>query len=71
MEEKTKPYVIITYGQATFKYLVEATSTEEAETKFLEGYYEEYNDGMPTDVHDEQIDEIYCDTSTHKKVRSK
>ena len=53
MEVKTKPYVIITYGQATFKYLVEATSTEEAETKFLEGYYEAYNDGMPTDVHDE------------------
>jgi len=66
-----KKYVIITYGQATFKYLVEATSEEDAEDKFLEGYYEAYNDGMPTDVHDEQIDEIYCDTSTHKKVRSK
>ena len=66
-----KKYVIITYGQATFKYLVEATAEEDAEDKFLEGYYEAYNDGMPTDVHDEQIDEIYCDTSTHKKVRSK
>ena len=66
-----KKYVIITYGQATFKYLVEATSEEDAEDKFLEGYYEAYNDGMPTNVHDEQIDEIYCDTSTHKKVRSK
>ena len=71
MEEKTKPYVIITYGQATFKNLVEATSEEDAENKFLEGWADIHNDGMPTDVHDEQIDEIYCDTSTHKKVRSK
>ena len=71
MEEKTKPYVIITYGQATFKYLVEATSKEDAESKYLRGWAEIHNDGMPTDVHDEQIDEIYCDTSTHKKVRSK
>ena len=66
-----KKYVIITYAQATFKYYVDAKSTKDAENKFLEGYCEAYNDGMPTDVHDEQIDEIYCDTSPHKKVRSK
>lgn len=66
-----KKYVIITYAQATFKYLVEATSTKNAQAKFEQGWAEPYNDGMPTDVHDELIEEIYCDTSTHKKVRSK
>jgi|TARA_R100000458_G_C8146317_1_gene155613 hypothetical protein len=66
-----KKYVIITYAQATFKYYVDAKSTKDAESKYLRGWADIHNDGMPTDVHDEQIDEIYCDTSTHKKVRSK
>jgi hypothetical protein len=58
MNKKLKTYTIKTYGTATFEYYVEADTEAEAEEKFILGWGEPHNDGMPTDVHDETIEDI-------------
>jgi hypothetical protein len=56
-----KTFKITTYGTATFEYFVEADTEEEAEKQFQEGWFDEHNEGRPTDVHDETIESIVED----------
>tara|TARA_R100001079_G_C4380955_1_gene123090 strand:- start:355 stop:564 length:210 start_codon:yes stop_codon:yes gene_type:complete len=53
-----KKYLVTTYATATYKFIVEADSEEEAEEKVWAGDYDELNFGNPTDVQDEQIESI-------------
>tara|TARA_Y100000996_G_scaffold365612_1_gene310440 strand:- start:85 stop:258 length:174 start_codon:yes stop_codon:yes gene_type:complete len=53
-----KKYLVTTYATATFKFIVEADSEEEAEEKVWAGDYEELNNGDPTKIEDEQIESI-------------
>jgi hypothetical protein len=53
-----KKYVVTTYANAEWQYIVEADSKEEVEEKVWAGDYEELNNGDPTNVQDEQIESM-------------
>ena len=53
-----KKYLVTTYATATYKFIVEADSKEEAEEKVWAGDYDELNNGDPIKIEDEQIESI-------------
>ncbi len=58
LSKTTKTFKIRTYCTATFEYLVEANTKEEAEEKFSLGGGKPLNDEMPIDIYDETVDKI-------------
>jgi hypothetical protein len=53
-----KKFVVTTIATVVYKYYVDANTRRQAEEQFNEGWFDEYNDGQPYRVIEEDIDSI-------------
>jgi hypothetical protein len=53
-----KKFVITTIATVVYKYYVDASTRRQAEEQFNEGWFDEYYDGQPYRVIEEDIDSI-------------
>ena len=58
MTKKLKTFIVTSRAVAKWQFEVKAYDQSEAEQKWIVGDYKELNKGLPTDIIDEQVDEV-------------